>query len=133
MRIEELLTTCRGRQASSSSQQESSESSKVSRITLETWTAEEELGAGAEEQLGAEEETLERKGPFEAMRPKMLEVGEVLAEPVLDDLTLRRATEAASVARGTEGNHRDAAIPPWQRRSASGASGWTTTPLAEPR
>ena len=75
-------------QASSSSQQEQSESSKVRRIMgLETWTAEQEPGADEDEQLGAEEVALERKKQFEAVCPLLLEVGEVLAAPTLEDLT----------------------------------------------
>ena len=64
-------------QASSSSQQGQGESSKVRRIMgLETWTAEEELGADEEEQPGAEEVALERTKQFEAVFPLLLEVGE---------------------------------------------------------
>ena len=75
-------------QASSSSQHEPSESSKVRRIMgLETWTGEEEPGADEEEQPGTEEVALERKKQFEAVCPLLLEVGEVLAAPTLGDLT----------------------------------------------
>ena len=70
-------------QASSSSQQERSDSSKARRIMgLETWTAEQEPGADdEEEQPGAEETALERKKQFEAVCPLLLETGEVLAAP----------------------------------------------------
>ena len=75
-------------QASSSSQQERGERSKVRRIMgLETWTAEEEPGADEEEQPGAEEVALERKKLFEAVWSLLLEVGEVLAAPTLENLT----------------------------------------------
>ena len=75
-------------QASSSSLQERSESSKVRRIMgLETCTAEQEPGADEEEQPGAEEVALERKKQFEAVCPLLLEVGEVRAAPTLEDLT----------------------------------------------
>ena len=86
-------------QASSSSQQERSGSSKVRRIMgLETWIAEQEPGADdEEEQPGAE---LERKKQFEAVCPLLLETGEVLAVPTLEDLTpamLVYATKSGSV------------------------------------
>ena len=77
-------------------------SSKVRRIMgLETWTAEQELGADdEEEQPGAEEMALERKKRFEAVCPLLLETGEVLAVPTLDDLTpamLVNATKSGAV------------------------------------
>ena len=82
-------------QASSSSQQEQSESSKVRRIMgLETWTAEQEPGADEEEQPGAEEVALERKKQFEAVCPLLLQVGEVLAAPALEDLTPAKSVYA---------------------------------------
>ena len=89
-------------QASSRSQQERSGSSKVHRIMgLETWTAEQEPGADdEEEQPGAEEMALERKKQFEAVCPLLLETGEVLAVPTLEDLTpamLVYATKSGAV------------------------------------
>ena len=89
-------------QARSSSQQERSDSSKVRRIMgLETWTAEQEPGADdEEEQPGAEEMALERKKQFEAVCPLLLETGEVLAAPTLEDLTppmLVYATKSGAV------------------------------------
>ena len=68
-------------QASSSSQQERSDSSRI--MGLQTWTAEHEQ----EEQPGAEEMALERKKQVEAVCPLLLETGEVLAVPTLEDLT----------------------------------------------
>ena len=71
-------------QASSSSRQEQSESSKVRRIMgLETWTADEEPGAEEEEQPGAEDVALERKRQFETVCPQMLKV---LAAQAPEDL-----------------------------------------------
>ena len=76
-------------QASSSSQQERSDSSKVRRIMgLETWTAEQEPGVdNEEEQPGSEEMALERKKQFKAVCPLLLETDEVLVTPTLEDLT----------------------------------------------
>ena len=72
-------------QVSSSSQWERNDSSKV---RLETWIAEQEPGADdEEEQPGAEEMALERKKQFEAVCPLLLETGEVVAAPTLEDLT----------------------------------------------
>ena len=89
-------------QASSCSQQERSDSSKVRRIMgLETWTAEQEAGSDdEEEQPGAEEVALERKKQFEAVCPLLLETGEVLVAPTLEDLTpakLVYATKSSAV------------------------------------
>ena len=79
------------RPASSSSQQEQSESSKVRRtMGLETWTAEKEPGAKEEEQPGAKEKALERKRQLEAIRPQMLKVGEVLAALALERISSQR-------------------------------------------
>ena len=55
---------------------------------LETWPTE-------EEQPGVIEVALERKRQFEAVCPQMLEVGEVLAGPALEDLTPARPVYAA--------------------------------------
>ena len=75
-------------QASCSSQQERSDSSKVRRIMGLEWTAEQEPGADdEEEQPGAEEMALERKKQFEAVCPPLLETGELLVAPTLEDLT----------------------------------------------
>ena len=65
---------------------------------LATWTAEQEPGAdGEEEQPGAEEMALERK---KQLCPLLLETGEVLAAPTLEDIapaTLVHATKSGAV------------------------------------
>ena len=77
-------------QASSSSQQEQCDSSIVRRIMgLETWIVEEEPGPKEAQRrgaAGAKEEALEGRRQFEATRPQMFEVGEVLDAPALEGL-----------------------------------------------
>ena len=117
---------------------------------LETRTVEREPGADEEEQSDAEGAALERKKQFRAVCPQMLEVGEVLAAPTLEDLILERPVYATksgaeldpqTVAAGRriqlralEEQQAIILVPhdfPWTERSASGASGLMTTPPAE--
>ena len=128
-------------QASSSSQQERSVSSKVRRIMgLETWTAEQEPGADdEEEQPGAEEMALERKKQFEAVCPLLLETGEVLAVPTLARSQVQCSTRrlwlqgAESSCKRLRSRSWCRMTFPWLGRSTSGVSGLTTTPPVVPR
>ena len=92
----------------------------------------------------AEEEVLERKRQFEAIRPQMLEVCEVLPAPALEDLIPARPVygtkwgteldpQAVAAGRRKQLGSLEEHDFSWPGRSASGASGWTTAPPAEPR
>ena len=129
MRIEEEmqswvpLTTCRSRQAAAASRNRV----RAGRFAGSWDSRPEPLRRSCteeKEQPGAEEEALERKRQFEAVCPQMLEVGEVVAAPALEDCHPSeagarhevggrawpagsgcRVQKAAAGARGVEGHH----------------------------
>ena len=119
-------------------------------MALQVFTAEGDHGIDLEdddEVPGAEEVALERKKQFEALKPEMLAVGELLKAPSVEDLIPTRAVYGAksglelkpqAVANGRrkqlaalEEQETILLLPnnfPGRVRSASGASGWTTWP-----
>ena len=96
-------------------------------MTLETWTAEEEPGAEEEEQPAPKRRGAGRKRQFEAggagagaSRPSEAarSWGQSLTHRLWRRKQLRSLEEQKALRQG---------------RSAPGARGWTTTPLADPR